>query len=104
MNSSEQKSYEQRTPTKSEVQETVVILKGILSLTGIDLPENVSIKEGYQEAFRIISLNTASYGDISSDLATDKAKAIAVMAVDYLNGECKREVLTETFPIQKLAR
>ena len=101
MNSSEQKNYEQRTPTPTEVEETIVVLKGILSLAEINLSENADIKEGYEEALRLISGSSTSYDIISPDLVSDKAKAIAVMAVDYLNGECRREVLTGTYFVRK---
>lgn len=71
-----------------------------LSLPQINVAKNDSIREGYLEAFEISTNRKNSYDQISQDLKTTQGKAIAVLAVDYLNGECERRALVGV-PVKK---
>ncbi|WP_138477116.1 hypothetical protein [Dyadobacter bucti] len=93
MNSSEQKDFEHHSPTKDEIEHTINLIYGKLALPQIHVSSNAAIKEGYEEAIEILTDGKRSYNQISKNLKTDQGKAIAVHAVDYLNGECTRKVL-----------
>lgn len=93
MNSSEQKDYENIRPSEGEIEATIQLINDILELPQIDLLKNTSVKEGYDEAVDILVEDKRSYGQISNALKSVQARAIAVLAVDYLNGECTREIL-----------
>ena len=89
MNSSEQKDYEQVTPTENEVVGTVDKIKTILQKSEI----SIEASEGFAEALRILVGKFNSYDEISDSLKSDKSRAIAVLSVDYLNGECSEDTL-----------
>jgi ribosome maturation factor RimP len=95
MNSSEQKEYEYITPTSQEVEETITLINKKLESLKTNLSENKNVNEGYTEALRLLTENNNSYDDITSSLTTDVSRAIAVLAVDYINGECSREVFLD---------
>lgn len=55
---------------------------------------NSSVKQGYTKALEILEKGITSYPDANIEsLKTVQARAIAVLAVDFLNGECTEEVL-----------
>lgn len=93
MNSSEQKDFDHQTPTLDEIEETIAIIDRKLSLPQINVTKNDAVREGYLEAFEILTNRKNSYDQISRELKTIQGKAIAVLAVDYLNGKCERKVL-----------
>lgn len=93
MNSSEQKDFEHPTPTPAEIESLVGIIRSRLALPQMQLAENDAIREGYLEAVKILTSGDKGYDQISKDLQTDHGKVIAVHAVDYLNGECGRDML-----------
>jgi hypothetical protein len=95
MNSSEQKEYEYITPTRDEIQETIDLISKKMESQKIKFSENETIREGYEEALRLLTENSNSYDHITSSLQSDISRAIAVLAVDYLNGECSRKMLLE---------
>jgi len=93
MNSSEQKDFEHPTPTPDEIEETIDLIYNKLALPQINVAKNDAIREGYYEAIEILTDRKSSYDQISKELKTVQGKAIAVLAVDYLNGECERKAL-----------
>lgn len=100
MNSSEQKGFENIRPSDDEIEVTIQLINDILDSSQIDLLKNKSVKEGYDEAVDILVEDKRSYGQISTTLKSVQGRAIAVLAVDYLNGECTREILVGV-PIKK---
>lgn len=89
MNSSEQREFESVTPAHAEILETVNIIHNKLEL----LPGNEAVKEGYVEAIQLLTENKTSYDQISTSLKNHVSRAIAVLAINYVNGECSRETL-----------
>jgi uncharacterized protein YgiM (DUF1202 family) len=93
MNSSEQKNFEQDTPTSDEIKYAVEALSNKAAQLDISLTEDAALIEGYQEAIDILQNDKRTYDQISVHLKTDQAKVIAVKAVDYLNGTCSQKLL-----------
>jgi len=97
MNSSEQKDFEYITPTEEEINDTVDAIREILSPSKTFHSDNKDLLEGYEEALRLLTARKKNYDDIKPVLTSTKGKAVAVLAVKYLNGECSREVLTALY-------
>jgi prefoldin subunit 5 len=95
MNSSEQKEYEYIAPTHDEIQETIVLVSSKMESLKMTVSETENVIEGYAEAVRLLTENSNSYDHIISSLQSDISRAIAVLAIDYLNGECSRKMLLE---------
>jgi septation ring formation regulator EzrA len=93
MNSSEQKDFEYITPTEEEINDTVAAINELLSSAETFHSENKDLQEGYEEAKRLLISRKNKYDEIIPVLTSTKGKAVAVLAVKYLNGECSREVL-----------
>ncbi|QDK80851.1 hypothetical protein EXU85_20450 [Spirosoma sp. KCTC 42546] len=58
----------------------------------MDKPINRAVHEGYTEAVNILVEGRENYDGIDK-LRTQQGRAIAVLAVDYLLGECSHKVL-----------
>lgn len=80
-------------PTEDEIEETVSKIYDRLENPAVNKAINAGVKEGYEEAIDILVDDKKDYKLISSSLKTVQGRAIAVLAVDYLNGECTQEVL-----------
>jgi hypothetical protein len=80
-------------PTESEIEQTLADVEQRLKHPDMKKPINRAIKEGYTEAGRILIEDVTSYKHISDNLTTVQGRAIAVLAVDYLAGECTKKVL-----------
>ena len=93
MNSSEQKDFEYITPTEEEINDTIAAISELLSSAETFHSENKDLQEGYEEAKRLLIARKNKYDEIIPVLTSTKGKAVAVLAVKYLNGECSREVL-----------
>ena len=89
MNSSEQKDYEQVTPTENEIEKVIGKIKLLLDKQ----VTRTEVSEGFLEAIRLLSGKFNRYDQISASLKDDKSRAIAVLSVDYLNGECTEKIL-----------
>lgn len=98
MNSSEQREFESVTPARTEILETVSIIEQKLQLPVFSLAANEKVKEGYTEAILVLTENRNSYSQISTLLTSDVSRAIAVLAVNYINGECSRETFLSLIP------
>jgi hypothetical protein len=95
MNSPEQREFEYITPTGEDVKETIALLHIKLESREMQFPAHDALRQGYQAAIALLEKNKNSYEDIPPSLETDTSRAIAVLTVDYLNGECSRETLME---------
>ncbi|REA62071.1 hypothetical protein DSL64_10470 [Dyadobacter luteus] len=98
MNSSEQKDYEHSTPSEEQIEETIQMVARILQHPATSRDENAGIKNGYREAIKILTGNIRSYEEIDLMLEAGQPLSIAVMAVDYLNGECSQKALLAVDP------
>ncbi|MDQ1086672.1 MULTISPECIES: hypothetical protein [unclassified Siphonobacter] len=79
-------------PSPLEIQRTITLIARKLATPAIQLERNYSQKEGFEEAYRILEENCTSYNLIKV-LETRHARAIAILAVDYMNGSCEQSKL-----------
>ncbi|ARK08853.1 hypothetical protein A6C57_00210 [Fibrella sp. ES10-3-2-2] len=86
-------------PTEAQISQTIAYIKRRFNHPNMALPINRSVREGYTEAIRILAENVTSYSQIE-ELDTVQARAIAVLAVDYLNGECSQHAIINV-PLKK---
>jgi hypothetical protein len=98
MNSAEQKDYERATPSEDQIEETIQMVARKLQHPITNREENQGLKNGYREAMKILTGNVRSYDKIDLMLEAGLALSIAVMAVDYLNGECSQKALLAIEP------
>lgn len=98
MNSAEQKDYERVGPSEDEIEETILMVSRKLQHPTTNREENNGMKSGYREAIKILVGNVRTYGEIDLMLEAGLALSIAVMAVDYLNGECSQKALLAVEP------
>ena len=81
-------------PTEDQIEETIQLINDRLDLPEIDLPKNAAVKEGYEEAVDILVLDKRKLEDTNiRALKTIQGRFIAGMALDYLLGDCKQDVL-----------
>ncbi|MCE7043593.1 hypothetical protein [Dyadobacter sp. CY312] len=98
MNSAEQKEYEHATPSEDQIEETIQMVSRKLQHPITNRDENIGLKNGYREAIKILAGNIRSYDKIDLMLEAGLPLSIAVMAVDYLNGECSQKALLAVEP------
>lgn len=80
-------------PNEDQIEETISKIYDRLENPAVNKAINSAVKEGYEEAIDILVDDKNDYKLINSSLKTVQGRAIAVLAVDYLNGECTKEVL-----------
>lgn len=85
---------------EEEIEDTLQKIQDILENPKIDwtYKNNPAIKEGYEEAVNILADDRKTYAGLNV-LKTTQGKAIAVLAVDYLNGLIQAHILLDV-PIQ----
>ncbi len=78
-------------PTEEEIDQTFDLIQDRLEDPRMNNPLNVQVKRGYEAALNILD------GVIKEDEIVNingvQASAIAVLASDYLKGECTQKVL-----------
>lgn len=87
-------------PTITEINETVSKIKRRIKPERIRNGKNEGVLEGYNAAIKILENGLFDPHDDIKKLKTDQARAIALLAVDYLKGEFSGELLTK-IPIRK---
>lgn len=81
-------------PTENEIELTLQAVQDRLEEPGMKLEANESVRLGYEAAVDILADDIRDYKKIpGEDLKTDQSRAVAVLAVDFLNGEVSAEVL-----------
>ena len=80
---------------KKEIDQCIRLIQDRLDDRCMDLPQNSHVKEGYIKALEILKKKVSDYtGAGIKNLSNTQSRAIAVLAVDYVNGECDILVLT----------
>ncbi|MCE7059679.1 hypothetical protein [Dyadobacter sp. CY343] len=97
MNSSEQRDFEHITPTEEEVNETIRQIQARLADVGSGSSADEPLSQGYRLALQILTERSEDYTDIPLEASSEKAKAITVLAINYLKGESSRQVLLDIF-------
>ena len=79
-------------PTEQEIDQTFEIIQDILEDPRINLKSNAEVKSGYEAALEVLDGNM-QMEDIAQMPTGIQARAIAVLALDYMNGICTQEDL-----------
>lgn len=80
---------------KNELNQCAKMIQDRLNDCFMDLPRNARVKEGYIKALEILKREMSDYtGAGIKSLSNTQSRAIAMLAVDYVNGECDILVLT----------
>ncbi|OZI09602.1 hypothetical protein BWI93_03195 [Siphonobacter sp. BAB-5385] len=79
-------------PTENQIEKAIEEIRKKLDQLGITKAANFPQKEGYTEAVDILAEDRQTYEGIDK-LETVQGRAIAVLAVDFLNGECDQKML-----------
>lgn len=87
-------------PTITEINETVKVIKNRMRPGRIRNGKNDNVLQGYSAAVKILENGLFNPHEDIKKLESIQAKAIALLAVDYLKGEIKRGILTN-IPIKK---
>lgn len=78
-------------PTEENIESVITKIEERLSDKTINRAVNSSVKEGYTMAVDMLRRRQKDYSGIET-LSTPRARAIAALAADYLNGECSEEI------------
>lgn len=81
-------------PTETQIRQTIGELQRRLKHPDMVKPINRAIREGYSESVIILAEGRQTYEGIEK-LSTQQGRAIAVLAVDYLLGDCTQQVLVK---------
>lgn len=87
-------------PTDNDVQTTIQKIESRMEDKAINRFANAPVKEGYSKALEILRNKQTDFSGINA-LKFTQARAIAAVAVDYLNGRCSQELLCGV-PIRKM--
>lgn len=79
-------------PTDAEVDSAIEQIESRLQIKAIKRIANAPVKEGYTMALTILRNRQKDYAGTDA-LKTTQGRAIAMIAVDYLNGRCSQEIL-----------
>lgn len=82
-------------PTEEQITETLALIQKKLGSPAALKEVNKPIKQGYQRAMMILKDRIITYNEAAVDtVPTRQGRAIAALAVDYLNGEETQKMLT----------
>lgn len=80
--------------TNKEIIDTIAKIENKLADPRMAIPENASVKEGYQKAIEILKNKTDNISNAKLEaLSCVQSRAIATLAIDFINGECPQYVL-----------
>lgn len=83
-----------------EIQAAINALKARLQEKAINEQCNTPVKEGYEEAVAILSEQRNGFKGIEEHCHSTQSRAIAVLAVDYMRGQCTLDTLCK-IPLKK---
>lgn len=82
--------------TDKEIIETIAKLEMKLANPRMAIPENASVKEGYQKSVEILKDKTDNISKAQLEVLNSvQSRAIAALAIDFLNGECPQYALLD---------
>ncbi len=87
-------------PTDEQVSDMISKIEARLAEKPINRFVNKPVKDGYTMAVEILRRRQTNYAGIEK-LPTDQARAIAMLAADYLKGKCHELVLCQ-IPIKRM--
>lgn len=81
-------------PTDADIDRCIEKIEGRLAEKAIYWRCNLSVREGYQMSIELLRNRTNDFTEsFIGDMETVQGRAIAMMAIDYLNGSCSEETL-----------
>lgn len=82
--------------TNEEIIDTIAKIEKKLANPRMAIPENASVKEGYQKSVDILRDKTYNIAQAHLEtLNSVQSRAIAALTIDFLNGECPQYVLLD---------
>lgn len=78
-------------PTEEEIDQTFDLIQDRLEEPQMSLAVNIQVKRGYEAALDILEFSKVE-SDIN-EIQGVQASAIAMLAADYLKGECSQKAL-----------
>lgn len=79
-------------PTDEQIESVIAQIEARLSEKVMNRAANCPVKEGYTMAVGMLRRRQKDYSGIET-LTSVRARAIAALAADYLNGECTETIL-----------
>lgn len=79
-------------PTEEQIESVIAKIEARLSEKLMNRALNLPVKEGYTMAVEMLRRRQKDYSGIET-LTSARARAIAALAADYLNGECTETIL-----------
>lgn len=89
-------------PVRGEIKKTIRLLKKRLSNAAMSLERNKPIREGYQKSVLILERGQKDYEGLA-EIKNIQARNICILAVDYLNGDERQEVLINV-PLKRIPK
>lgn len=86
--------------SEEEIEQTITLIEGRLQEPEMAQVRNESVRRGYEKAVQLLKRRESEYNIGKMPATTLQARAIAVLAVDYLLGECDQHVLCNV-PVKK---
>ncbi|GAA4440054.1 hypothetical protein GCM10023091_23130 [Ravibacter arvi] len=81
-------------PSRNEIHKTIKLLREKLASSSLREAYNEPTRIGYEAALHILKNRIKDYSKVPIlELSYTKSRAIALLAVDYLNGACDGEIL-----------
>ena len=79
---------------QTDIDQCVKLIQDRLDDPLMDLPQNARVKEGYIKALEILKKKVCNYtGAGIKNLSNTQSRAIAILAVDFVSGECSEQIL-----------
>ena len=86
---------------RKELKECISLIKDRLKEPGMSDPKNSSVKAGYEKSIEILKQKaTNSKGMGIEYLKTTQSRAIAMLAIDFVNGDITKDLLLSV-PLKK---
>lgn len=79
-------------PNEEQIKAAIAEIESRLAEKAMNMTVNLSVKEGYTKAVEMLRRRQKDYAGIEN-LSTARARAIAALAADFLNGECSEAIL-----------
>jgi hypothetical protein len=89
-----------KAPTEEQIEEVISGIEKRLAMKAMNRTVNQKVKDGYTMAVDILRRRQMDYSGIET-LSSDQARAIAGIAVDFLNGKFHGFVLL-SIPFKKM--
>ena len=79
---------------KKDIDQCIKLIQDRLDDPLMDLPQNARVKEGYIKALEILKKKVCNYTVAGiKNLSNTQSRAIAILAVDFVSGECSEQIL-----------